>query len=145
MSDLRERLDDLLPLAEHFVTQAAQELGRRFQSVSTEALGLLRLHPWRGNVRELKAVIGRAVLLHDDDTLRPAHLPDELVSAALAAPPPVVDASGTTASIPTLEAVELAHIRRVLEVCGGNRTLAAQHLDITRQTLTKRLGGPTEE
>jgi hypothetical protein len=70
---------------------------------------------------------------------------NELVSAALSAPPPIVEATGPTASIPTLEAVELAHIRRVLEVSGGNRTLAAQHLDITRQTLTKRLGGPTEE
>ena len=51
---------------------------------------------------------------------------------------------GRPPDIPTLEAVELGHIRRVLEICGGNRTLAAQHLGITRQTLTKRVGGSGE-
>ena len=49
------------------------------------------------------------------------------------------------AAIPTLEAVELGHIRRVLEICGGNRTLAAQHLGITRQTLAKKVGGSSDE
>ena len=72
-----------------------------------------------------------------------ADLPAELVAAALAAPVRDADARSDGASrgaIPTLADVELAHIRRVLEVCGGNRTVAAQHLGITRQTLTKKIG-----
>jgi len=77
------------------------------------------------------------------------HLPPTIVAAALASPATVtaaaVPAGAVRAAIPTLEEVELAHIRRVLDVCGGNRTLAAQFLGITRQTLTKRLGGATDE
>ena len=64
------------------------------------------------------------------------------MAAALAAPAvaPTRRRRTRPAAIPTLDEVELAHIRRVLEICGGNRTLAAQHLGITRQTLAKRLG-----
>ena len=143
---LRERLEDVRPLAEHFLAQSAQELNRRFKALAPETVGLLQRHTWPGNVRELKAVIARAVLLHDEDTLQPAHLPATLVAAALNAPaPPVVSATGPRVAIPTLEEVELAHIRRVLELCGGNRTVAAQHLGITRQTLTKRLGGAGDD
>jgi len=143
---LRERLEDVRPLAEHFLAQSALELNRRFTALAPETVGLLQRHTWPGNVRELKAVIGRAVLLHDDDTLQPAHLPAALISAALNAPArPPLDSSGSRAAIPTLEEVELAHIRRVLELCGGNRTAAAQHLGITRQTLTKRLGGAGDD
>jgi len=143
---LRERLEDVRPLAEHFLAQSAQELNRRFKALAPETVGLLQRHTWPGNVRELKAVIARAVLLHDEDTLQPAHLPATLVAAALNAPaPPVVSATGPRVAIPTLEDVELAHIRRVLELCGGNRTMAAQHLGITRQTLTKRLGGAGDD
>jgi propionate catabolism operon transcriptional regulator len=86
------------------------------------------------------------VLLLDEDTLQPAHLPAALVAAALNAPAvPAPNAPGTRVAIPTLEDVELPHIRRVLQLCGGNRTVAAQHLGITRQTLTKRLGGAGDD
>jgi DNA-binding NtrC family response regulator len=54
------------------------------------------------------------------------------------------NASGVARQAVTRE-LELAHIRRVLAICGGNRTMAAQHLGITRQTLTKRLGGGGSE
>ncbi|HEY4188161.1 MAG TPA: sigma-54 dependent transcriptional regulator [Polyangia bacterium] len=136
---LRERADDVRPLAEHFLARAAQELGRRFQGLTVETLGLLQRHRWPGNVRELKAVIDRAALLNDDELLRPAHLPPQLVADALNAPARA--SAPAPAAIPSLEEVELAHIRRVLELCGGNRTAASQHLGITRQTLTKRIGG----
>ena len=143
---LRERLEDVRPLAEHFLTQSAHELNRRFRDLAPETLGLLERHPWPGNVRELKAVISRAVLLHDDSTLQPAHLPAALVAAALNAPTvPETTVTGARAAIPTLEDVELAHIRRVLDLCDGNRTVAAQHLGITRQTLSKRLVGGSDD
>jgi two-component system response regulator AtoC len=137
---LRERTDDIRVLAEHFLAESAHEMGRRFATIAPEALGLLERYRWPGNVRELRAVIARAVLLHDDQTLRAAHLPGELVAAALTGGPVTVPSSDGAPVIPTLEDVELAHIRRVLDVCRGNRTLAAQQLGITRQTLTKRIG-----
>jgi DNA-binding NtrC family response regulator len=140
---LRERPDDIAPLAEHFLRQARAEFGRRFTGVSTEALGILRRHTWPGNVRELRAVISRAALLHDGEVLLPAHLPANLVQAALVELPEI-ERSPSGMAIPTLSEIEAAHIRRVLELCDGNRTLAAQHLGITRQTLAKKLGGPPE-
>jgi two-component system response regulator AtoC len=149
---LRDRRQDVRPLAEHFLTEAARDLTRRFKSIAPAALGILERYPWPGNVRELRAVLGRAVLLHDDEVLRTEHLPENLVSAALAQPSiapippsPSEGAAVRSGAIPTLDEVELAHIRRVLDVCGGNRTLAAQHLGITRQTLTKRLGGSGDD
>jgi two-component system response regulator AtoC len=140
---LRDRAADVRALAEHFLAEAAREFGRRFHGLAPETTGLLERYRWPGNVRELRAVISRAALLHEDELLRPAHLPAELLAAALAVPeaaPPTGTADGGRPTIPTLEEVELAHIRRVLEICGGNRTLAAQHLGITRQTLAKKVG-----
>jgi two-component system response regulator AtoC len=143
---LRERRGDVRPLAIHFLAESAREFGRRFSGIAAEAVGLLEAYRWPGNVRELKSVVSRAALLHDDDLLRASHLPAELVAAALAAPA-APDSSRAAegdapcaSAIPTLDQVEIAHVRRVLDICGGNRTLAAQHLGITRQTLAKKIG-----
>ena len=139
---LRERADDVAPLAQAFLIDASRQYRRRWTRIADEAMRLLRGYRWPGNVRELRSVMNRAALLHDDEVLRPIHLPAEIGAAVLA--PPVVAAPSPGApsvAIPTLETVELAHIRRVLELCGGNRTLAAQYLDITRQTLARKIGG----
>jgi two-component system response regulator AtoC len=140
---LRDRPEDVPALAAHFLELSAREFGRRFSRIAPETDGVLAAYRWPGNVRELRAVIGRAVLMHDDEQLRVTHLPEELVAAALRAPSfaaPAPPAGSPPAGIPSLEEIELAHIRRVLEICGGNRTLASQHLGITRQTLAKRIG-----
>ncbi|HNO68150.1 MAG TPA: sigma-54 dependent transcriptional regulator [Pseudomonadota bacterium] len=146
---LRERPDDIGLLAEHFLHQASQEYHKNWQRLSTETKDLLTSYGWPGNVRELKAVISRAALLYDEPELRPVHLPIELVQSG----PPVrrettqpaelspdrPAGAGPDGPIPTLAEIELAHIRRVLELCGGNRTVAAQHLGVTRQTLSRKL------
>jgi two-component system response regulator AtoC len=139
---LRERSEDVRPLASHFLEQASRELGRRFKDVTSDALGILERYPWPGNVRELRSVVTRAALLHDDELFRAEHLPPDVVMAALTAATPLVAGAAAAARspIPRLEEVELLHIRRVLELCGGNRTVAAQHLGITRQTLAKKIG-----
>jgi len=141
---LRDRPQDVPALAMHFLELSAREFGRRFSRIAPEADGVLAAYRWPGNVRELRAVVSRAVLMHDDEQLRVVHLPPELVAAALRSPPSVAPPDGGAAAIPTLEEIELAHIRRVVEICHGNRTLAAQHLGITRQTLAKRLGSGEE-
>jgi DNA-binding NtrC family response regulator len=139
---LRDRPPDIAALARHFLSMAAREFGRRFADIAPETLGVLGAYRWPGNVRELKAVVTRAVLLQEDDVLRPSHLPAELVAAAVNAPPapPAPRSPEAGGANPPLEQIELAHIRRVLEICRGNRTLAAQHLGITRQTLAKKIG-----
>ncbi len=135
---LRERTDDVAPLAEEFLADASRQYRRRWGRIADEALRLLRGYAWPGNVRELRSVMNRAALLHDDDVLRAVHLPPEIGAAVLASP--MAGGATPSATIPTLETVELAHIRRVLDLCGGNRTMAAQYLDITRQTLARKIG-----
>ncbi|HVU49245.1 MAG TPA: sigma-54 dependent transcriptional regulator [Polyangia bacterium] len=139
---LRERPRDISALAIHFLAESARELGRRYARIAPEALHILESYQWPGNVRELRSVITRAVLLGDGEELLAEQLPVELVSAVLAAPPRAAAGGGASPGnpIPTLEEMELAHIRRVLEICGGNRTVAAQHLGITRQTLARKIG-----
>jgi two-component system, NtrC family, response regulator AtoC len=144
---LRERPEDVPVLAAHFLHVAAHEFGRKFAGVAPEAVGLLSAYRWPGNVRELRAVVTRVVLMHDEDLLRTAHLPSELVADAVRSPVSVSSDRGGgdgRPAIPTLEEIELAHIRRVLDICRGNRTLAAQHLGITRQTLGRKIGAGDE-
>jgi DNA-binding NtrC family response regulator len=71
---LRERKEEILPLAIFFLQREARLKKKRFASISPEALDFLQLYPWLGNVRELKNAIERAVLLNNDTQLRPEHL-----------------------------------------------------------------------
>ena len=137
---LSERKEDIAPLAAHFVVAHAQRYGKAFRAISDETARVLAAWSWPGNVRELKAVIQRAVLMNDAATLEVAHLPAELVAAAL---DPVPSALADRAKgIAPLEEVERRYMRAVLELTGGNKVRAAEHLGITRQTLAKRLGDP---
>jgi two-component system response regulator AtoC len=123
---LRDRPDDLLPLARRLLGEICRELGRRPPGLSPATEAALVRYRWPGNVRELRNVLERAVLLHEGDgPIEPAHLPP------LEAPAPA--AAGTLAE------VERAHILRVLESCGGNQTRAARKLGISRNTLWEKL------
>ena len=81
---LRERADDVAPLAQAFLADASRQYRRRWRGIADETLRLLRGYSWPGNVRELRAVMSRAALLHDDEVLRPEHLPPEIGAAVLA-------------------------------------------------------------
>ena len=135
---LRQRREDVRPLAAHFVAGYAHRYGKSFRDVGDEAAVILEAWPWPGNVRELKAVVQRSVLMNDAPTLEPRHLPAELVEAALDPVPGALPAG--TSKIPTLDEIELRYMRAVLQLTGGNKVRAAEHLGITRQTLAKRLG-----
>ncbi|HEX8952599.1 MAG TPA: sigma-54 dependent transcriptional regulator [Polyangia bacterium] len=135
---LRERREDIEPLALHFLTGYAQRYGKSFRALGDEAKKVLEAWPWPGNVRELKAVIQRAVLMNDTATLDVSHLPAELVAAALDPVPAAL--AGAPARVPTLEEIEVRYMRAVLALTGGNKVRAAEQLGITRQTLAKRLG-----
>ncbi len=135
---LRQRREDIVQLAEHFLSGYAARYKKAFRRIADEAAALLVGWRWPGNVRELKAVIQRAVLMNDGETLQPEHLPGDLVSAALDPIPQALTDPGTR--IPTLDELELRYMRAVLGLTGGNKVRAAERLGITRQTLARRLG-----
>ena len=129
---LRDRSkEDILRLAGHFARQAARRHGRPVPVFSPGALEQLAEYTWPGNVRELENCIESAIVLVDGDEITTDDLP-------LADRPGPSSGSGVQ-GIQTLEAVERAHIRAVLDHAGSNRTLAAQLLGIGRNTLTRKL------
>jgi DNA-binding NtrC family response regulator len=134
---LRERLEDLPALAEHFVQRLARELGRPTLRLHPGALTALARHRWPGNVRELRNVLERAVLLEADDEIRAEHLPSELGTTT----PRAGAGSGVfpPGEVRPLDEIEKLAIEHALRVCAGNKTRAAERLGISRQTLRTKL------
>ena len=133
---LRERREDIAGLVMVFLNEANRTYARRWSTIDAQALQVLQRYRWPGNIRELRATIHRAALMNDAEVLELTHLPSELISAAMAEPEAQSEPTG---AIATLAEVEAVHIRRVLGLCSGNKSAAAQLLGITRQTLAKKL------
>jgi DNA-binding NtrC family response regulator len=125
---LRDRRDDLPPLAEHFLRRYAARYRKPIVGLEPEALTALESHPWPGNVRELDHTLERAVLMASGTTLRAADL--GLRGAGGAAP--------RLEDLP-LEEVERLLIRKALERHGGNVSTAAKALGLSRSALYRRL------
>jgi DNA-binding NtrC family response regulator len=131
---LRERPADVVVLAEHFVAESSRALGRAHAPQLTEAArAALASYAWPGNIRELRNVIERAVLL-GGDALTPDQLPAKLSQPAAAEP-----ADARSALLEQMEQVERQRIIDALAACDGNQTLAAERLGISRRTLVTRL------
>ena len=137
---LRERAEDIMPLARHFLEQNARMLGFDAPALDPTIDPFLRAYRWPGNVRELRNVIERAAILSGGQLLSLVHLPREVVGAVADGLPAPAHASGDLRS---LAEVEAEHIRRVVALCEGNKTRAAELLGITRLTLRNKLGAPT--
>lgn len=139
---LRERRDDIAPIAALFLDDAARSLGRGTLALSREALALLEQHTWPGNVRELRNVIERAAILCDGPTIEPVHLlplgPQTRPGVPGGVPAGRGLAGGTGGDL-RLEAAERRLVERALELAGGRRTAAARLLGITRSQLYTRL------
>jgi Nif-specific regulatory protein len=129
---LRARRADVLPLARHFLAQAAVAMGLHEPALDPAAQPLLERYSWPGNARELRNVMERALILSGGAPILPAHLPRE-VSAPTAGEP-----TGAVALVPLAEA-ERRHVKAVLDACGGNKTQAAKLLGISRVTLRNKL------
>jgi DNA-binding NtrC family response regulator len=135
LAPLRERREDILPLAHHFVDRHAAEAGRRLQ-LAAEAEQVLLAHAWPGNVRELENAIERAVVLARSEAITPEDL---LLEQGLASP--TTGGDGTLQE--SLDRAAAARIRAALETAKGQRAEAARTLGIERTTLyrmMKRLG-----
>jgi two-component system, NtrC family, response regulator AtoC len=136
---LRERTEEIPSMASLFVRQICRQDGRtRIPEVSKEAMRHLLAYGWPGNIRELKNVIERAVLLSEGGAIEPTHLPLEKMSADSVAPPKA-EASTSTRLADDMQEFERQRIIEALDKCGGNQTKAAQLLGIARRTLIKRL------
>jgi transcriptional regulator with PAS, ATPase and Fis domain len=128
---LRERREDVLPLARLFVARASERLGRRIAGVTPRAAQQLLRYDWPGNVRELENSIERAVVLADGARIDVGDLPEEV---AVALPDP----SGP-GRVRSLEEMERDYILAVLKSAGDNKTKAAAQLRIGTATLFRKL------
>ncbi len=139
---LRERKEDIIPLASLFIERNNHEFNKNLVGLSPEAEELLRLYQWPGNVRELKNVIERAVILCQDNVLKPEHLPMELRNekghSSVIAGSSVSSATPVNASM-SLEQMEKIHIQNVLAQNKGNKSRTARALNISRSTLREKM------
>ncbi len=124
---LRERPEDIEPLAEHFLSIFSKQTGKQFARVSPQAIAALASYAWPGNVRELRNVIERAVILGQGDEITRQDL------RFFSAP------SDDAGPLQSLAQVEKNHILRVLEGCGWNISQASKSLGIDRSTLTRKI------
>ena len=124
---LRDRPEDIPELARHFLERFTLAMNRPPLRFSTEALETLRAYGWPGNVRELQNAVERAVVLGKPPTIEVADLPLRLATSA--------DRPGPL----SLEEIEKAHIRRVLDGCEWNISQAAKLLGIDRGTLYAKI------
>ena len=149
---LRERRNDILPLAEHFLVRYGRTMGRQGLKLSEASQRDLENYPWPGNVRELENAIQRALLLSDGDMIEPADIelhgsqvpaqatsqsqPTALDGTALAY---VSDQESTASGAQDMDSIERDHILKVLKQVGGNRKEAVNILGLSERALRYKL------
>ena len=144
---LRERTDEIEALAELFLIEGGRNYNRKVPRMSAEVRQLIREYSWPGNIRELRNVFDRALVVCDDDVLRPEHLsvsPTRSMRPVAVAPGAGQPSENELDSIrrSTLEAVASDERQRIMEAMvrhGGNQSRAARALGISRGTLINRL------
>jgi two-component system response regulator HydG len=133
LPQLGARGEDLILLTSYFLQEFGKQYGKRIVAISDRAAGLLRAHGWVGNVRELRNVIERAVLLCEGDVLRSVDLPEEWLGSA--AKRELI----STGPLATLQDAESRHIAQVLAHTRGQIGEAAQILGVHRNTLARKI------
>jgi len=138
MPPLRERREDIPLLVEHFLIRYARELKKDVKAVSPEALTLMMRHPWTGNVRELQNCIERAIILCDGPTVQVGHLG---LSTPAPGAPEAAPVSGSLLAVSSAasRAVETKLIEQVLRETGGNKSRAAEILQVSYKTLLTKI------
>jgi DNA-binding NtrC family response regulator len=132
---LRDRGEDIPLLADYFLSTFARKYNKNIKSFSPEALKVLNAYGWPGNIRELRNIIERIVVLENEEIIRPQHLAMGLAAEEAAAEKP----AGNWLTLPeeglSLEEVEKNLISQALARAGGNQTKAAKLLNISYDTL----------
>jgi two-component system response regulator AtoC len=137
---LRERVGEIRRLAELFVRQICRELGRVEPLLPARVIALLETYAWPGNIRELKNVMERAVLLCTGPIIEQEHLPMEKMGAVTTPVPPAP--SGRSDSSPGLNPAQSDERQRIIDAlaaCAGNQSRAAKMLGIPRRTFVAKL------
>ncbi len=137
---LRERKDSLPTLIRHFLTKYNNRLGRNVTTIDEYALRLLAHYDYPGNIRELENIIEHAIIMAEDDIIRPRDLPENVYRPPdrLALPPSGIYEQSIDEFV-TIEEMERRLIRDTITRTGGNQTLAAKKLGISRSTLWRKL------
>ena len=133
---LRERLEDIIPLSNHFIKRVSEKLDNPVKGISSQAIEKFLAYSWPGNARELQNVIERALILCLEDQIQPSHLLFDL-SQSRAKPNNIPDGNSTGQF--NLKNVEYEEIQRALRECDGNRSKASEKLGIARSTLWRKL------
>jgi DNA-binding NtrC family response regulator len=143
---LRERGNDILLLAEHYVTTLGERLRlkKKMRGLEPEVKDVFLAYAWPGNVRELRNVIERALILEDEELISTEYLPRDLTGrAGPGRVPTVTQGTGHLFALPLdgipLEDVEMSLVKQAVERSGGNQTRAAELLGISRDQLRYRL------
>ncbi len=130
LPSLTERQSDIPLLAEHFINLSTGKMGRKSMKMEDDFKASLLNHGWKGNIRELRNVIERAVILADDDTLTVESLPFEFQ---------IQNEENQGGNSLALTSMENKHIRKVLAYTGGNKTKSAELLGIGLTTLYRKM------
>ncbi len=132
---LRERMEDVSELVEHFVAEFRQKYNKPDLAVSRQGVQTLLNYSWPGNVRELRNVIERAVVLSRTAQIESEDFPEKIRQPSL-----LPGDSAEEDHIFTLQEMERMYVRKVLEYAGGNKLKAARLLNIDPKTLRTKLG-----
>jgi Nif-specific regulatory protein len=136
---LRERLEDIPHLVRHFLDSLTTRTGKVIRGIEPAALELLVLHSWPGNVRELENEIERAHILTEEGS----NISAKALSSRISRFPRIAEKQSSTVQATTLkeavESLEALMIREALEICKGNRSLAAKRLGLSRQGLLNKI------
>lgn len=133
---LRERVSDIELLANHFLRTFGVKTNKQMKGISEECLSALKLHPWKGNIRELKNVIERGVILTNTEILTLDSMPSEIQHQLDTASSPQ---KGKQLSAFELASAEKIHIQKVFNYTNGNKTETARLLNIALTTLYRKL------
>ncbi len=128
---LKERKEDILLLAYHFINKISARLHREIPVISEEATSLLKEYSWPGNIRELENAIERSLIISSGNIIRPEHLPEAIKSNQF-----VTTNDSSHLSLNELESFE---IRKILSQYDGNITKSAKALGISRNTLYRKI------
>ena len=149
---LRERQQDILPLAEHFLVRYGRTMGRQGLKLSPQSNHALQSYPWPGNVRELENAMQRALLLSDGDLIEPNDIELHGSEPSMASSAPMAnlsaggtplayssDTESTTLGAQDMDSIEREHILKVLKQVDGNRKEAVNILGLSERALRYKL------